>query len=55
MAVERITIVRTKTAADPALAEAVGHLVAAYQPECIYLFGPVGVVTPARTATTTCW
>ena len=32
---------RTPTADDPALAEAVRRLVAAYQPERIYLFGSV--------------
>jgi predicted nucleotidyltransferase len=41
MAVEGIKIFRTKTAVDPALAEAVRRLVAAYRPECIYLFGSV--------------
>jgi uncharacterized protein len=35
------TIFRTPTVDDPALREAVRRLVAAYQPECIYLYGSV--------------
>ena len=41
MAVEGATIFRTPAADDPALAEAVRRLVAAYQPERVYLFGSV--------------
>ena len=37
----RATIFRTPVADDPALAEAVRRLVAAYQPERVYLFGSV--------------
>ena len=41
MAAESATIFRTPTASDPVLAEVVRRLVAAYQPERIYLFGSV--------------
>ncbi len=41
MPVKDATIFKTPTVDDPALAEAVRRLVAAYQPECIYLFGSV--------------
>ena len=39
--VRDVSICKTPTANDPALAEAVRRLVAAYQPEWIYLFGSV--------------
>ena len=35
------TIFATPTAGDPVLAEVLGRLVAAYRPECVYLFGSV--------------
>lgn len=41
MAMECAPAFKTPTAEDPALAEVVRRLVAAYQPECIYLFGSV--------------
>jgi predicted nucleotidyltransferase len=41
MAAERITAFTTPAADDPALAETVRRLLAAYQPERIYLFGSV--------------
>jgi len=41
MAVENATNFKTPTVDDPALAEAVRRLVAAYQPERVYLFGSV--------------
>jgi predicted nucleotidyltransferase len=41
MATGRATISRTPATDDPALAEIVHRLVAAYQPERIYLFGSV--------------
>lgn len=41
MAVERATVFKTPAADDLALAEAVRRLVAAYQPERVYLFGSV--------------
>jgi predicted nucleotidyltransferase len=41
MATERTTTVRTPTASDPVLAEAVRRLVEAYRPERVYLFGSV--------------
>lgn len=41
MASENATIFRTPTAEDPALAEVVRRLVAAYEPESVYLFGSV--------------
>ena len=41
MAVGRTTIFRTPAADDPALAEVVRRLIAAYKPERIYLFGSV--------------
>jgi uncharacterized protein len=41
MANESTTVFRTPTASDPVLAEVVRRLVAAYQPEHIYLFGSV--------------
>lgn len=41
MTSEPSTIFKTPTAADPGLAEAVRRLVAAYEPERIYLFGSV--------------
>jgi predicted nucleotidyltransferase len=41
MASENAAIFRTPTADDPALAEVVRRLVAAYKPERIYLFGSV--------------
>ena len=41
MASEKATIFRTPTTRDPALAEVVRRLVAAYQPERVYLFGSV--------------
>ena len=41
MAIERTTIFKTPAADDPALAEIVRRLVAAYQPVHIYLFGSV--------------
>ena len=41
MPVKDATIFKTPTVDDPALAEAVRRLVAAYQPERIYLFGSV--------------
>ena len=41
MATDRATIFRTPATGDPALAEIVHRLVAAYQPESIYLFGSV--------------
>ncbi|MBZ5581393.1 MAG: hypothetical protein LAQ30_04165 [Acidobacteriia bacterium] len=46
MPVRGATIFKTPTVDDPALSEAVRRLVAAYQPERIYLFGSV-----ARTGT----
>jgi predicted nucleotidyltransferase len=41
MVIDRATISKTPATDDPALAEMVYRLVAAYQPECIYLFGSV--------------
>jgi len=41
MAIGRATVFRTPAADDPALAEVVHRLVAAYQPERVYLFGSV--------------
>lgn len=41
MPVKDATIFKTPTADDPALAKAVRRLIAAYQPESIYLFGSV--------------
>jgi predicted nucleotidyltransferase len=41
MAAERATIFKTPAAGDPALADAVRRLVAAYNPDRIYLFGSV--------------
>ncbi len=41
MPVKDAIILKTPAADDPALAEAVRRLVAAYQPERIYLFGSV--------------
>jgi len=41
MAEERTRVFKMPVADDPALAEAVRRLVAAYQPERIYLFGSV--------------
>src|SRR5260370_14031 len=41
MAEERATISRTPAWDDPALAEVVRRLVAAYQPERVYLYGSV--------------
>jgi len=41
MAGENATVFRTPTADDPALAETVRRLVAAYHPQRIYLFGSV--------------
>ena len=41
MPVRGATIFKTPTVDDPALFEAVRRLVAAYQPERIYLFGSV--------------
>ena len=41
MPVRGATIFKTPTVDDPALSEAVRRLVAAYQPERIYLFGSV--------------
>jgi predicted nucleotidyltransferase len=41
MASERAAIFKTPAADDPALAEAVRRLVAAYRPERVYLFGSV--------------
>jgi predicted nucleotidyltransferase len=41
MTVEGATIFKTPAADDSALAEAVRRLVAAYQPERVYLFGSV--------------
>jgi len=41
MPVRGTTIFKTPTVDDPALSEAVRRLVAAYQPERIYLFGSV--------------
>jgi predicted nucleotidyltransferase len=41
MPAENATIFRTPAASDPALAEVVRRLVAAYEPERIYLFGSV--------------
>ena len=41
MAAERATIFKTPAAGDPALADAVCRLVAAYNPDRIYLFGSV--------------
>ena len=41
MAVEQASVFKTPAADDPVLAEAVRRLVAAYQPERIYLFGSV--------------
>ena len=41
MSVQRAKTFRTPAADDPALAEAVRRLVAAYQPERVYLFGSV--------------
>jgi len=39
--VERTTVFKTPAFDDPALAEAVRRLIAAYQPERVYLFGSV--------------
>jgi len=41
MAIDRATIFKTPAIDDPALADMVHRLVAAYQPESIYLFGSV--------------
>ena len=41
MQLKDATRFKTPKVDDPALAEAVRRLVAAYQPECIYLFGSV--------------
>lgn len=41
MAIEKGTAFKIPATDDPGLAEAVRRLVAAYQPECIYLFGSV--------------
>jgi len=41
MALNDATVLRAPSIDDPALAEAVRRLVAAYQPERVYLFGSV--------------
>ena len=41
MAAKHTPVFKTPTADDPALAEAVRRLAAAYQPERVYLFGSV--------------
>ena len=41
MAIDRATTCKTPATGDPELAEMVHRLVAAYQPESIYLFGSV--------------
>jgi uncharacterized protein len=41
MAAEDVSVFKIPSADDPALAEAVRRLVAAYQPERVYLFGSV--------------
>ncbi len=41
MTVERTAMFKAPAADDPALAEAVRRLIAAYQPERVYLFGSV--------------
>jgi predicted nucleotidyltransferase len=41
MAIDPATVFKTPATGDPALSEVVSRLVAAYQPESIYLFGSV--------------